>query len=173
MNRRAFLLAGATTVIGATVAGNWWADQQVASFATAPMLARLQQFQGQVLRSSGQWSPFQIFSHLAQSIEFSLTGYPATKPVWFQHSVGRAAFGVFSVAGAMHHSLSEPIPGAPALTDGTEADAALRRLVLALQTFEQHEGSLAPHFAYGELNKAQYRAAHLMHIDNHLSELQG
>jgi hypothetical protein len=30
---------------------------------------------------------------------------------------------------------------------------------------------LAPHFAYGALDRAQYTAAHVMHINNHLTEI--
>ena len=48
---------------------------------------------------------------------------------------------------------------------------AVDRAIAALQAFEQHTGSLLPHFAYGDLNKADYRRAHLMHFANHWQEV--
>ncbi|NQD36547.1 DUF1569 domain-containing protein [Permianibacter sp. IMCC34836] len=173
MNRRHFLLAGAAALVGSTVVGHVLSKRQLEAFATLDITPRLQALKGQTLRSTGTWLPAQIFTHLAQSIEFSLTGYPQAKPAWFQHTVGAAAFAAFSVAGAMRHNLAEPIPGAPTL-DGitdTDTDAALDRLLAALQQFDAHHASLAEHFAYGQLDARQYRAAHLMHIENHLREV--
>ena len=34
------------------------------------------------------------------------------------------------------------------------------------------KGRLAPHFAYGELTKEQYRVAHILHVYNHLEEIK-
>ena len=39
------------------------------------------------------------------------------------------------------------------------------------QMLEAHTGPLAPHFAYGALDKTQYTRAHLMHLANHWTEL--
>jgi hypothetical protein len=50
--------------------------------------------------------------------------------------------------------------------------AALMRLENAFLVFKQYQGKLSPHFAYGELSKQEYEAAHVMHFHNHLSELR-
>ena len=171
MNRRRFLLAGAAAVAGSYAVGHVLAERQLTAFAEFDMVAHLQTLQGRPLRHHGLWTPAQIFAHLAQSIEFSLTGYPAAKPRWFQYVVGATAFSAFAVAGVMRHNLAEPIPGAPTLGAVGDADTALQRLIAALQAFDRHDTALAPHFAYGVLDKRQYRAAHLMHIQNHLTEL--
>jgi hypothetical protein len=71
----------------------------------------------------------------------------------------------------MGHALDEPIPGAPALDATTALDAAIARALVALRRFEAHAGALKPHFAYGELDKAQYTRAHLMHLANHWTEV--
>ena len=120
-------------------------------------------------RSSGAWSLAQTLNHLAQSVEYSMAGFPAPKSALFQATVGRAAFTLFDARGRMSHSLSEPIPGAPALVD--DFDPAQERLLASLTSFEAHGGPIEPHFAYGKLDKVQATRAHLMHIANHWTEL--
>jgi hypothetical protein len=44
---------------------------------------------------------------------------------------------------------------------------AIDRALQALRAFERHAGTLAPHFAYGALDKPAYTRAHLMHLANH------
>lgn len=120
------------------------------------------------------WNWSQTLEHCAQSIEYSLQGFPAPKSALFQRTLGAAAFSVFAQRGRMSHSLAEPIPGAPALdTLAPDATAALARLRKAVQDFAAHTGALHPHFAYGALSRAQYEQAHAMHLANHLSAFDG
>jgi hypothetical protein len=113
-----------------------------------------------------------VLQHLAQSIEFSMQGFPALKGAWFRSSVGSAAFAVFNARGAMSHSLDEPIPGAPALDAAQALKASVQRLLDAMAAFEKFQGTLRPHFAYGELTKPQFERAHLMHLANHWQQFQ-
>jgi phage gp29-like protein len=122
-------------------------------------------------RSSGAWSLAQMLDHAAQSIEFSMSGFPEMKPALFRHTVGAAAFAVFKARGAMNHSLDEPIPGAPALSAPDALPPAMERVLKALRDFEAYNGVLRPHFAYGELDKPDYTRAHLMHLANHWQEV--
>ncbi len=116
------------------------------------------------------WNWSQTLEHCAQSIEFSLQGFPAPKSALFQDTLGSAALGVFFLRGRMSHNLAEPIPGAPALdAPRPDASAALARLRKAVQDFATHAGPLHPHFAYGALSRAQYEQAHAMHLANHVS----
>jgi hypothetical protein len=71
----------------------------------------------------------------------------------------------------MTHNLSEPIPGAPAFATDKDIKIALFRLEKSLVAFKEYEGKLLPHFAYGELSKEEYAAAHVMHLYNHLQEI--
>lgn len=123
-------------------------------------------------RTTQGWSLGQVLDHAAQSIEFSLGGFPLMKPAWFRATAGAAAWQLFDARGAMHHGLDEPIPGAPALEASRAPEAARQRLLAALDRFEAHRGPLAPHFAYGALDKAQYSRAHLMHLANHWAEVK-
>ena len=120
-------------------------------------------------RSRGAWTLAQMLDHAAQSVEYSMYGFPVMKPALFRATVGRAAFKVFDTRGAMRHDLAAPIPGAP--VPGTDLQAAISRLVQALRAFDAHAGPLKPHFAYGALDKAQYARAHLMHLANHWDEI--
>jgi hypothetical protein len=136
----------------------------------AAVLKTLESLRAQPLKSSGAWSLPQVLEHCAQSIEFSLNGFPQMKSGLFRSTAGAAAFTVFSARGAMSHPLAEPIPGAPALA-ATKLEPALVRAIAAFKAFEAHSGKLHPHFAYGELTKAEYTNAHLMHLANHWTEM--
>ncbi|WP_409523539.1 DUF1569 domain-containing protein [Nitrincola sp. MINF-07-Sa-05] len=109
---------------------------------------------------------------LPQAIEYSMTGYPLTKPQVFQSTVGATAFTVLSWYGRMTHDLDEPIPGAPLLGAANDVTAAVNRLKQAVQAFAHWMELLRPHFAYGELSKSEYELAHAMHLANHFSAFQ-
>ena len=121
-------------------------------------------------RCTGAWKLAQVLEHAAQSVEYSMGGFPVMKSAVFRSTVGAAAFAVFDARGAMSHSLGEPIPGAPMLIEAP-LDAAVNRLKTSLTRFAAHRDALMPHFAYGELSHAQYTRAHLMHLANHWSEV--
>lgn len=121
---------------------------------------------------SGDWTTAQMLEHVAQSIEYSMLGFPALKPEWFRATVGAAAFQAFRWRGAMNHPLDQPIPGAPDLPASLALDAAVARLLRAMDAFERHTGPLQAHFAYGELDRPDYTQAHLMHLANHWTALR-
>ncbi len=172
--RRAMLAScGVTAVLAATTS----ACQQSPDTDRRLVFGTLQQAMQEVdslatakaLKSAAVWSFAQTLSHCAQSIEFSMTGFPQPKSSLFQHTAGAMALQVFSWRGRMSHDLSEPIPGAPALEAGLVNDVALARLRLAVQNFQAFTQPLRPHFAYGELEHGAYAQAHAMHLANHLS----
>ncbi len=122
-------------------------------------------------KHNGAWTLSQMLEHAAQSIDCSIDGFPELKSALFRKAVGSVAYAVFQARGKMGHTLTEPIPGAPALAAQAPLEPAISRALAALRRFEAHTGALAPHFAYGELDKAQYTRAHLMHLANHWSEV--
>ncbi len=119
--------------------------------------------------SAAAWNWAQVLLHCAQSIEYSMTGFPQPKSPLFQRTVGAAAFKVFAWRKRMLHNLAEPIPGAPAIDRGADVEHASARLQRAIGAFEQWGRPLRPHFAYGVLSKSQYERAHAMHLANHFS----
>jgi hypothetical protein len=112
-----------------------------------------------------------VLEHLAQSIEFSMSGFPQPKSALFQNTAGAAAFAFFKWRGRMSHGLAEPIPGAAALTMQGDWRLGAARLRTAIDKFNAHSGPLMPHFAYGALDKAEYTLAHVFHIANHQDEI--
>jgi hypothetical protein len=175
MRRRRFLkglgYSTAALAVGATAGARWLSGPRppipgFADFAAARRwLDTLD-----AMRSLTAWSLPQVLEHCAQSIEYSLSGFPQDRPGWFQDSLGALAFAAFDRRGRMSHSLIEPIPGAPALVAGDLAEAR-GRLILAIAAFEAHDRPLQPHFAYGSLDKAQYTRAHLLHLANHAEQI--
>lgn len=170
MNRRQFLVSGGVVAVAAV------AGVSVRRVTQAPadsytqilgLVVELEALRGRALSTREGWSPFKVFSHLAQSIELSMTAYPELKSPAFRHTAGPAAFFVFSTVGAMRHPLTEPIPGAPVIAESGDIDAALSRLLQALNTFSGYQGAMSPHFAYGELSKDEYAQAHVMHVRDH------
>ncbi len=173
MNRRSLIKAALTTAGLASAGGmTIWLNTGPGtdSLNWQSTLSLLNKLDTKKLISSGLWQPAQILSHLAQSVEYSMTGYPIHKSAVFKSIVGKSAFSAFSYKGVMTHSLIEPIPGAPELAS-TDSDHSLSRLIASLSNFDSFNGKLQPHFAYGKLTKEEYRLAHLMHIHNHLTEI--
>ena len=148
------------------------ADHDHPSLTIPVTLGKLDRLASGTIEKSGAWNAFQVFNHCAQSVEFSMTGFPQSKSAIFQRTAGPLAFSIFSAKGAMSHSLDEVIPGAPVLVADGDVLLALNRLTLALQHFAAYEGELKPHFAFGLLNKPDYAVAHVLHINNHLQEFR-
>jgi hypothetical protein len=119
----------------------------------------------------GPWSIAQVLSHCAQSMEYSLIGFPLDKPAWFQATLGRVVLAKFLRQGYMSHDVQAGIPGAPPPAD-LEPRAALARLVTSIDKFESHSGRFAPHFAYGPVDKARYGRVQAMHIAQHLESFR-
>jgi len=135
-------------------------------------LKKLETLSDKKLIHLGQWNPYQIFTHCAQSVEYSMSKFPEHKSEFFKGTLGKLAFSFFSHKGEMTHGLNELIPGAPNFELTTQVDIAINRLKEALIAFDNYQGDTAPHFAYGELTKQQYEVAHVMHLYNHLEEIK-
>ena len=168
MTKRRLVLTGLGVSLLAATGAVTYRKSTVVITTIADMQARLANLKLDKLASLSGWQPYKVFAHLAQSIEYSMTGYPEMKSAAFQHTAGSAAFYAFSVAGAMTHNLTEPIPGAPVIAESGDVNAGIDMLIAALQKFENHAGDIKPHFAYGSLSKAEFAQAHVMHIENHL-----
>jgi hypothetical protein len=146
-------------------------ESPIGTFADFDAVRRALAALGPQARTTAGWPLSQVLQHAAQSIEFSIDGFPELNSPLFRATVGRAAWSVFDARGRMSHSLTEPIPGAPALDAGLPLERATTRLLAAIERFERHGGALHPHFAYGALDKRATTRAHLMHLANHWTEV--
>jgi Protein of unknown function (DUF1569) len=135
------------------------------------MVAEVDRLASSQVTVVGNWTLAQIFEHCAQSIGYSMTGYPQLRSKLFRVTVGRIAKGKFLGQGYMSHDLEAPVPGAPALgTDGDTAVAATK-LRDAVAAFKAFTGEPAPHLAYGPCTLAEYERVHAMHFANHASRV--
>lgn len=120
----------------------------------------------------GAWGIGKILSHCAQSIQYSMDGYPEMKSAFFRGTAGSLAFTFFSLRGKMSHGLEEPIPGATELNPNANYSEGSLELQKAIERFSLAKAEeLKPHFAYGTLDKEEYENAHLFHIKNHLERV--
>lgn len=166
--RRTFLMSGAAVAV-CGCGGPGAADRQLVFATLADAMRELDRLSDAIALDAANWTWSKTLLHCAQSIDYSMSGYPKPKPALFQHTAGAIAFSYFCSRGRMSHNLIEAIPGAATLDANaavTTAVAALRKSVAA---FQAYSGTLMPHFAYGALSKAEYERAHAMHIANHLS----
>ena len=113
------------------------------------------------------WPIAQAVAHCAQSIEYSIAGYPQLRSGLFRATIGPIVKRKFIRANRMSHDIAAPVAGAPAL-DGVAFADAHARLVAAIAAFDAHDGALSPHLAYGACTKADYAVLHRLHIEDHL-----
>lgn len=121
------------------------------------------------LKVNGEWSVYQNLIHCAQSIEYSLTGYPEHRSWLFKNTIGTIVFNKFDGQGYMTHNLSAPIPQAPEIVKEGDLKEAIQRLKKSIEDFDNFSGELADHFAYGKLTKEDYATAHTLHLADHFS----
>ena len=170
MNRRSAIkylgLGGSAIILG----GGLWLTRSTdnSDLNIASTLERLRTLNPEAIEKEGAWEIARTFEHLAQSIEFSMKGFPEMKSTVFRSTIGQLAFAAFNSAGKMTHGLDEVIPGE--VVRQSTPNKAIQRLILSLEDFDSFDGVLKPHFAYGSLNKSQYEIAHVMHINNHFEE---
>lgn len=175
MNRRSTIKYLAAGGVVAVMGGSYhWLTKQRdhSNLALDSAIQRLTVLELGSIETTGTWEVARTFNHLAQSVEFSMEGFPEMKSALFQNTAGSLAFSVFQANGRMTHGLDEPIPGEIVERSDADAPKALNRLIQALERFHSYEDPLMPHFAYGNLNKTQYSLAHVMHINNHLEEFR-
>lgn len=180
MQRRKFLKIAAPLVV-VPVAGTWLFDHHFSGHngARRPLsfssLDKALQELDKIKFNSGlslesDWSLYQNLIHCAQSIEFSMEGFPKLKPALFQKTIGSLVFDHFEDQGYMRHNRSEAIPGAPEIQREGNLDLAFERVSSAIHKFDRFDHmKLQPHFAYGRLNKTEYEKAHCMHLADHFS----
>jgi Protein of unknown function (DUF1569) len=172
MQRRHFLAHSSLLIASAGLGSKAMAQSSEKVQNLSQVLAWLDQLDAAPgVKTTGAWPLSAILEHLSQSIEMSMDSFTQHKSALFQSTLGAAAFGYFKWRGQMSHSLSEPIPGAPALSPLPAWKPSAQRLRAAISRFNGHTAALKPHFAYGHLSKADYIIAHTLHIANHQDEI--
>lgn len=124
------------------------------------------------LRYSGNWTPGEIYTHLAAFINYAYDGYPPgfPKPPAIIKLILKLQKKKF-----LHKGLPAgvKIPGVPGGTVGAEKvppAAGLARLRAALDRLERHAPT-APNIIFGPLTHEEWRCMHQRHCELHLSYL--
>ncbi|SHL37999.1 Protein of unknown function [Anaerocolumna jejuensis DSM 15929] len=117
------------------------------------------------------WNVSEICQHCAQSINYSMTGYPQLKPALIRATVGRAAIHKFLRQGYMKHDLTAPVPGGSKLDASRNSEESVDELLSTIEKFRSYSGQLLPHLLFGKLSKDEYDSYFAMHIADHLNEL--
>ena len=129
------------------------------------------------LREAGEvyapnWGVSEICLHCAQTIDYSMTGYPVMKPPIIRNTIGKIAIRKFMRQGYMSHNLTAHVPGASKLDISVSSSEAIQTLMDVMNRFENYSEPLKPHLLFGSLTKADYSQYFAMHIANHLDELR-
>ncbi len=119
--------------------------------------------------SPERFTPAQALVHCAQSIEYTMSGYPKLRSGFFRATIGPIVKRRFISRGAMKHDITAPVPGAPAVAADTDLSSALARLRAAIASFTAYQGAYSPHLAYGPCTRAEYEALQSMHVAEHLN----
>lgn len=124
---------------------------------------------GPGIKISGTWSLGKILVHCAQSIEYSITGYPDNKPAFIRKTIGKIILNKFMGQGYMSHGTNEPVAGAPEISNTVSDKEGFARLRKAIADFQNFKGETKIHLMFDAMSKEEYDKYHSMHIANHLS----
>jgi hypothetical protein len=124
-----------------------------------------------ILAPASTWNLSQTVQHCAQTVRYSVVGYPRLKPALFRATAGALAKHLFLRQGATRHSLAAEIDGAAPLAADMPAATAAADLAEAIALFTSHTGPHAPHPAYGRCTHEQFERLHAMHLAEHLPGL--
>ncbi|MET8982611.1 DUF1569 domain-containing protein [Streptomyces sp. NPDC004539] len=141
----------------------------------AVLVARLHERLGtpeaELHAAGGSFNLSQTLQHCAQTVRYSVTGYPQLKSALFRVTVGALAKRVFLRRGATKHSLDAGLDGAPALDPELPASEAARQFADAVALFGAHTGPHPSHPAYGRCTHDEFERLHAMHLAEHLPGL--
>lgn len=124
------------------------------------------------LRTAGNWTPAQIYNHLAAFMEYSLDGYPPgfrapPAPVRFVLGFFKKKYCFRAMPAGLW------IPGQPRGTIGQDdgpPDAAADRLRRAIQRLEATAPTRPSHL-FGRMTHEEWKGLNLRHCELHLSFL--
>jgi len=124
--------------------------------------------QGQV-KALGNWSPGQVFLHLANTLNSSIDGFDARAP-WYFRTVARLMKKKL-LAGQMPPGYQLPADAARTLVPGpTSPEEGLAALRTAIAR-QERESNRAKNPVFGELTRDEWDQLHLKHSALHMSFL--
>lgn len=118
--------------------------------------------------TTGNWSYYQILTHLNKGSQSCMTSFPSLGAWWMRRLIGpiglkkvfRQGFIPPRVGSSDKSLKAEKIEG--------DEKAALASLRETLDAFEKHKGPWAEHPFFGKMNKEQWITLTALHMANHL-----
>lgn len=122
------------------------------------------------IETTGAWSYYQILTHLAEHIHFSMTTFPYTYTSVLRKTVGKYLLSKILERGFM---LPDGYNG-QLETERIEGDdkVALLQLKSAIYSFRRFNREFAIHPLYDIMDKPTWERFHSIHIANHLSYVE-
>ena len=134
------------------------------------VLADLDKLEQSNITTSGNWSLYQILSHLSNSIEFSMTQYPHLLPLAVRRTVGKRGLKALLKNQEMQPGVQNPAaPQSREESDRSHEVQAFSALRKAIADFQAYDGPLAEHPAFGTVSKDEFEKVHAYHCALHLS----
>ena len=148
------------------------ADRRPLHFDTLEnLLADLEDLSNKKVRSLGNWTPGQVYRHLATTMNSSVDGFGFAVP-WPFRVIGKLFMKKRLINESMRPGFNLPAQAAqvliPAPTPDDEGLAGLRIALHRLQT----ESKRVPSPILGELTRAEWDKMHCRHAELHLSFLK-
>jgi len=143
--------------------------RQVAYASLQEVLADAERLSQGNVKALGNWSPGQVFLHLASTFDSSIDGFDVRAP-WYLRTMARLMKKRI-LAGAMPPGYQLPPEAARTLVPGptsTEQGLAAMRAAIARQ---ERESNRAKNPVFGELTRDEWNQLHLKHSALHMSFL--
>jgi Protein of unknown function (DUF1569) len=121
------------------------------------------------VKTLGNWSPGQIFQHLAIAFNGSIDGFPAGFP-WIIRVMGRL-FKKKLISGPMPAGLKVPKNFAKVvMPEPIATEVGLANLHAAVSRLKQSQNR-AEHPVFGDISREEWDSIHLKHANLHMSFL--
>jgi hypothetical protein len=121
------------------------------------------------VKTLGNWSPGQIFQHLANVFNGSIDGLPKAFP-WFMRAMARP-FKKKLIYGPMPAGMKMPdILAKAVMPEPTSTEVGLSNLHAAVSRLKR-EPHRAAHPIFGQISKEEWDSIHLKHAGLHMSFL--
>ncbi|MDC0935273.1 DUF1569 domain-containing protein [Pirellulales bacterium] len=131
------------------------------------LLADAQRIAASEVKTLGNWSPGQIYMHLARSLDASIDGFDFSMPApvrWMMSLMMKNKF--------LHKEVPAGFkaPAGPMIPDETSTEEGLAALEAAIAR-QQREPERVIHPGFGKLTREEWNLFHLRHAEMHMSFL--
>jgi hypothetical protein len=131
------------------------------------LLDEAKRLTGTQVRRLGNWSPGQVYEHLARSFDGSIDGFDMSMPApvrWLMSLLMKKKM--------LYRSIPAGFKSTPKFIAGETSDeAGLANLEKAIER-QKSESSRVMHPGFGNLTREEWEAFHLRHAEMHMSFLE-